>query len=203
MSFYGEQFSHDKIQHIMRLDVQNATLTAKCYRCEETVGMIVLAQATYLEGSLGGQPIGIKWLWCRNCGQPSTAIDGSVYPVGPEGSPIPSLPPTLKKTYEEIRMCTMVNAWSAVSILCRKLIMHIAVEKKADENKSFVHYLKYLEDNGFVGHDLKKLADKIRIQGNKANHEIEDISNTEGKKIFVFTFHLLTSIYVIKDQLDD
>ena len=69
--------------------------------------------------------------------------------------------------YEEARRCTTVEAYTASVLVLRKLLMHIAVEKEAEENKNFYHYVEYLASKGYVPPDGKNWIHKIRQLGNE------------------------------------
>jgi len=48
--------------------------------------------------------------------------------------------------HAEARSCVTVNAFTSAVLTCRKLLMHLAVEKGAPEGKSFLEYVEYLSD---------------------------------------------------------
>jgi hypothetical protein len=66
-----------------------------------------------------------------------------------------------------------VNSFTSAVLTCRKLLMHIAVEKGAPTNQSFLQYVEYLEQNHYVPPGGKGWVDYIRTKGNEANHEIK------------------------------
>ncbi|MBN2910759.1 hypothetical protein JQC72_14760 [Polycladomyces sp. WAk] len=59
------------------------------------------------------------------------------------GRTVKHLPKDVEKVYNEARDCTSVGAYTAAVMLCRKLLMHIAVEQGAEEGKSFKHYVDF------------------------------------------------------------
>jgi len=62
---------------------------------------------------------------------------GKQFPGPPFGNAVNSLPPDVAALYGEARSCMTVNSFTSAVLTCRKLLMHIAVEKKAPEGKSF------------------------------------------------------------------
>jgi hypothetical protein len=97
--------------------------------------------------------------------------------------------------YDEARDCMKVNAYTA-SILCsRKLLMNIAVSKGAEEGKTFVAYVDYLKDKGFLPPDSKEWVDHIRKTGNMATHQIQIMGRTEAEELITFVEMLLKFIY--------
>jgi hypothetical protein len=73
--------------------------------------------------------------------------------------------------------------------------MHIAVEKKAEPGKSFLEYVEYLADKGYVPPDGKGWVDHIRTKGNEANHEIKIMSEADARDLIAFSEMLLKFVY--------
>src|SRR5262249_41499499 len=67
---------------------------------------------------------------CSACRKPSVLIDGVVEPSSRPLRTPHGLPPTDQAIWEEARSCLGVRAYSATVMLCRKLLLHVAVEKK-------------------------------------------------------------------------
>lgn len=138
----------------------------------------------------------IKWLLCPNCGNGSVlAIDGNVYPGVPFGPNIEGLPENVLKAYKEARNCVSVNAFTSCELICRKILMHVAVEKGANEGDSFTNYLSYLEEKGFITPPMKNWVDLIRQHGNKATHLLESPDEKRAESTIMFTAELLRLIY--------
>src|SRR5689334_9357790 len=74
----------------------------------------------------------VRWIMCVNCLDGSVmSRDKTVYPSTPFGPKIEELPSEVEKAYLEARSCLSVNAATACELICRKILMHIAVEKGA------------------------------------------------------------------------
>ena len=86
-----------------------------------------------------------------------------------------------------------VSAYSTAVMACRKLLMHVAVEKGADKNKSFKHYVDWLVANHFVPPGGGGWVDQIRGRGNDANHEIDLVEQHEAEQVMSFVELLLKS----------
>ena len=69
----------------------------------------------------------------------------TVFPQAKFGDSFSKLPEDVNAIYEECRDCYSVGAYTSVILLARKLLMHIAVDCGAEENKTFVEYVDYLE----------------------------------------------------------
>lgn len=73
--------------------------------------------------------------------------------------------------------------------------MHIAVAQKADAGKSFVEYVEYLADQGYVPPNGRGWVDHIWIKGNEANHEIRLMAKPDAEELISFAEMLLKFVY--------
>lgn len=147
-------------------------------------------------GYYPGEQQPIKWLLCPNCGDGSVlAKDGKVYPGVPFGPNIEGLPNNVLEAYKEARNCMSVDAFTSCELICRKILMHVAVEKGAKEGESFTNYLSYLEGQGFITPPMKGWVDLIRQHGNKATHLLENPDKKRAESTIMFTAELLRLIY--------
>lgn len=80
-------------------------------------------------------------------------------------------------------------------MICRKLLMNIAVSKGAEENQNFQYYVDYLDSNNYTPNGTKDWVDVIRTQGNEATHEIAIYTREQAEEILSFTEMLLRLIY--------
>lgn len=69
--------------------------------------------------------------------------------------------------------------------------MNLAVLENADTGKSFVEYVDYLANNGFVPPKGRPWVDRIRKKGNEAVHEIQQMSESDAKEIMLLVEMLL------------
>jgi hypothetical protein len=88
-----------------------------------------------------------------------------------------------------------VNAYTACELLCRKILMHVAVDKGGKEGESFATYLTYLQNAGYITPSMKGWVDLIRQHGNKATHEIDPPDSKRAEGTLMFTGELLRVIY--------
>lgn len=163
---------------------------------------------------------------CWNCGEniasekgyPSKDIDQSIYICHKCNAPnifdsrkknsfksvpgknIKKLPLAINTIYNEARSCLSVEAYTGAIMLFRKILMNIAVEEGADEDKNFKYYVKYLCDNGFVHKRQIIQADKIRNLSNDANHQIESRTEEEANEMLKFIEFLLLNNYEFADE---
>ena len=88
-----------------------------------------------------------------------------------------------------------VNAYTAAELICRKILMHVSVEKGAKEGESFASYISYLEKQGYVTPPMKPWVDIIRMHGNASTHQLEAPSQGRAKSTVMFTAELLRLTY--------
>ena len=138
---------------------------------------------------------------CHKCGSPNVydMVGNPIISKKP-GKFICKLPDDIKTVYEEARSCLSVEAYTGAIMLFRKIIMNMAVEEGAEENKNFKHYIDYLCDNGYVHKKQVKQADTIRELGNSANHQIECRTKDEAESMLKFIEFLLLNNYEFADE---
>jgi len=141
-------------------------------------------------------------IWICPCGNP-TFFDGEKqYPSYPFGNEIEGIAEAgVKELYDEARRCTATQAFTAAVLVCRKLLMHIAVEKGAPKGKSFIEYVEFLSDNHYVPPDGKGWVDHIRKKGNEATHEIVIIEQKDAMDLISFTEMLLRFVYEFPSKI--
>jgi hypothetical protein len=88
-----------------------------------------------------------------------------------------------------------VQAFTAGELMCRKILMHVAVDKGAAEGDTFAAYLDYLEGEGYITPPMKPWAGVIRQHGNSATHKIPPVDEARGLGTLAFTTQLLRMIY--------
>lgn len=133
---------------------------------------------------------------CPNCYRPSTSFPHEeIWPSAALGESVSSVPTKTYELYLEARRCTAASAHTAAVLLCRKILMHLAVEKGAPEGKTFFSYVEYLADNNYVPPDGKGWVDHIRKKGNEATHEIVVMEREDAGDLLAFVAMLLRIIY--------
>ena len=132
---------------------------------------------------------------CPDCSGPTLLEGEHQVPGVPYGNPVKHLPDDIARLYEEARSSMAAGAPTAAVLCCRKLLMHVAVERKANEGQNFVTYVQFLEDNHFIPAGAKSWVDQIRTRGNEANHEIQIKSRPEAEEMIDFAEMLLKVIY--------
>lgn len=143
---------------------------------------------------------------CSYCNKPSfiEVEKGTIIKVTPSvaiGKNVEGLPDEVKKLYEEARICTGAGAYTSAVLTCRKILMHVAVEKKAQEGMKFIDYVEYLASEGYIPKEGKKWVDYIRTKSNEANHEIKMMVKDDADTLVTFVEMLLRLIYEFNERL--
>lgn len=160
----------------------------KCAKCERDVSGAVVARTT--SGAV------VLWLQCPNCGDGAVQPqDGNIYPGVAFGVKLEGLPGEVEMAYTEARNCMKVDAYGACELVCRKILMCVAVEKGAKEGESFSSYLTYLGEKGFITNAMMGWVEIIRENGNKAAHKIEQVEKERAESTIMFTAELLRVVY--------
>ena len=134
---------------------------------------------------------------CHFCNKPTFLdTDGKQYPGASFGDYVKGIEDdSVQKLYDEARRTMSVSSYTATVLSCRKLLMHIAVQKGADEGNSFATYVKYLAEHHYIPPDAIGWVDHIRSKSNEANHEIKIMEKEDAETLLSFIAMLLKVIY--------
>lgn len=147
---------------------------------------------------------GPAWYLCTTCRRPSVLDEGLVQPGSRPLRTPRGLPAIDASIWEEARSCLGVYAYSATVMLCRKLLLHIAVEKglpakdKRNRAPSYMDAVKHLESAGVITRDMREWVDEIKDIGNDANHELTPIFEAQARDVATFTEQLLILAYEMR-----
>jgi hypothetical protein len=138
----------------------------------------------------------VRIVICSHCEQPTYFDEeGTQWPGPTPGTPVQALPPEVEAIYNEARRSMSVAAPNTSVMACRKLLMHIAAERGAGEDRTFKQYVEWLVQNHYVPPGGEGWADHIRGKGNEANHEIDLIDTHTAEQVLAFTEFLLRFVY--------
>ncbi len=79
--------------------------------------------------------------------------------------------------------------------------MNIAVSQGAAEGESFLSYVSYLADKGYVPPNGKHWVDHIRKKGNEANHEIALMDKGNAIELLEFCEMLLKFVFEFPNRV--
>lgn len=77
------------------------------------------------------------WLRCPNCNRGAVSnADRGIEPGLRPGSDLRGLPGDVARAYTKARDAASVNAWTATEMMCREILMHVAVDKGAKKGET-------------------------------------------------------------------
>lgn len=139
---------------------------------------------------------------CPSCGHPTYKNYSYLTPGSSYGSEIPNLPVTVESIYNEARSSYKAGAYTGVILICRKVLMNVAIDRGAKPNLKYIEYVDYLLDEGYVPPKSEKWIDDIRKEGNSATHDETSKNQNDAKKILDFVQMLLLINYKFNDDLE-
>lgn len=140
---------------------------------------------------------------CTYCEMPSFLWEDTQVPGRKFGNEILGISDTVSHLYDEARNSFSVNSYTAVLLVCRKLLMHIAVELEAEPDKSFKYYVDYLSDNNYITSRSDKWVDAIRQYGNQKTHEVTIASREEAERIIKFVEMILKTNFEYPSMMEN
>ncbi len=138
---------------------------------------------------------------CSFCERPTYFEDDQQVPAERYGAEVEALPEGIGALYGEARAAYAASAFTASVLVCRKILMNVAVEEGADEGKPFIEYVDYLANAGYVPPNGRPWVDHIRRTGNEATHEIRHVSAEEAKELISFVEMLLKFVYEFPSRI--
>jgi hypothetical protein len=138
---------------------------------------------------------------CPHCAKPTFFHGETQQPEVAPGNEVNHVPEDVYALYKEARNCVAVSAYTASVLICRKLLMNLAVSQGAGENLKFIEYVDYLANNGFVPPNGRGWVDHIRKKGNEATHEIQVMIHDDATELISFSEMLLKFIYEFPAQV--
>jgi hypothetical protein len=141
------------------------------------------------------QPSEVAVYLCSYCEQPTYFFDERQVPGAPYGNAVEGLPDDVGSLYQQARDAFAVEAYTSSVLTCRKLLMNVAVSQGAREGETFIGYVQYLADSGYVPPHGQGWVDHIRQRGNEANHEIRLMTKGDAEELIAFVEMLLKFIY--------
>ena len=129
--------------------------------------------------------------------------DDTILPPPQTFGNIDGLPDGIDNLYDEARASFGAQAYTGCEMLCRKILMNMAVNKGDKPNKRFVEYVDYLNSNYCVTQSLKDMAETIKDNGNEATHEINPPDQERVEYTLRFTKRILDTIYGAEHELGE
>ena len=150
----------------------------------------------YVSRSMQGKVIGV--FICPHCNKP-TFIDEIIYktqfPLPKKENDLHHIPSEVNKVYQEALDAYSAGAFTGTTLLCRKLLMSIAVNLGAKENQTFAEYVKFLDEESYITKTSRIWVDLIRKIGNKATHNLDVSTKEEAENDLKFCEMILKNNY--------
>ena len=137
------------------------------------------------------------WLSCVECGTPHVKSGSLVSPSSPPLSTPEGLADPELAVWAEIRACLGIGAYTSATMMCRKMLFHLAVanglpaKDGGGRAPNFTQATKHLQAEGIITSRMRPWVDRIKDIGNEANHELEAISERDAMDVARFTEQLL------------
>lgn len=141
-----------------------------------------------VSASRGEQPP-VSWLRCTGCGCGSVDNAGATSPAPLLGDAVEGLPAEIEAACREARATAGLSAHTSCELMRRKILVHVAVDKGADEGKSFVEYLTGIEQSGYATPPMRPWLDLIRQYGNESTYRLATASRERALNTLAFTAH--------------
>lgn len=183
-------------------ELKNAGIDFLCPNCERKVRAHYVIQNEY-SSEFGNKRFKDIALICPSCGtinQKDIETGEFLRNPLPLKQTLEKLPEDVERVFSQAKDCYRVGAYDAVTMLLRKLIMHIGVTEGLDEGKSFNYYVGELHKNGLIPPKSKGYIDKIRESGNEINHEITYETKENADDLLRITEVLLLNAYEYADD---
>ena len=162
------------------------TYQHKCGHCGLGVAGIVVA--SYPTKS-------IQWIGCPACLKGSVVNNDVITPMPFLGDDVQGLEEPVKGAYLEARKSLSSKSNTACVLMCRKILMNVAVNKGAPKGNNFIDYVNYLVEKGHITPTMQVWVNKIREIGNEATHEIPLSDDKQASNALTFTALLLKNVY--------
>lgn len=194
---------HDHISWTNTTDGKPKSYT--CGYCAHQVGPVKCFRGTlYRKNTKGGlQSTETAVYICSYCNMPTffPDIQSNLQTPSPmPGTPIKHIPSAINNAYQEARLCFQAGSFTASVLMCRKLLMNMAVTNGAEINLSFASYVDFLASNGYLPPNAKPWVDRIRLLGNEATHDVTAKSSTDATLALKVTEMLLRFLYEYPEE---
>lgn len=164
-----------------------------CGHCGKDVGGAAVCYQVF--------PLAI-WLRCPNCFNGSVWSGEGLYPPSLSSSraytmDVAGLPDNIAHVYHEARKAISVQMHTSCELLCRKILVAVAVDKGAKGKTTRNHKtcIRYLVRKGHVAGLETGMASFVRLAGNQSTHEIRSPSLDRAEQTLKFTAMVLKRMY--------
>lgn len=177
---------------------------ADCPNCGRVQALIVAAEADNIGSNRATVPSGAQtllYLRCATCREGIVVNHGVVSPRSRPMRDLGGLPGDVQAVWREVRAVLSVSGWTAGVMLCRKIVLHVAVshelpaKNERGRGPTFEDAVSHLTTVGLITPLMKPWVDHIRTVGNGANHELDPVGEQDALRVATFTEQLLVLAY--------
>lgn len=170
---------------------------------------VVAFTCGYCGRGVNGEVVGGKYvagssvaLQCPLCEEISgRSTKGVIHPAATQQMGVAHLPTDVHEAWLEAVTSLNAGAPTACEIMCRKILMHVAVDvANSKPGRTFVEYIDDLDTAGYISTGLKPKIDEIRNRGNIANHDLPASPTAQAENTMAVTRHLLVSVYELPNS---
>lgn len=145
----------------------------------------------------------VSWCLC-SCDKTEPTIiiekDGQVLTQLPLVNEFPAgknWPADLRDLYEEAAKAYCAGAFTAASMVCRKILMACACEEGDGEGKSFAQYVDHITTKVLTFPRATAAIDAIRSIGNDANHKVTFVAQADARRSLEIITYMLNAVYAL------
>ena len=169
------------------------------FTCGSCSSQVASDRGFYIEGGARALPGEVPdrqptIVLCPMCTRPTFFVLDEQHPGPLPGALVQHLPANVEPVYTEARRDFAVGSFMSVALVCRSLLMHVAVDAlKEPEGKNFTEYVDALvaayapRGNAWV--------DRVRKLGNAGTHRIDPITREDATAAFKFSEMILRLAY--------
>lgn len=174
-------------------DLAGAWTAATCPHCGGNQALLV--------GRAGART---GWFRCVTCLKGFVRNEQTISPSARPLRTPDKLPDGDLAVWEEVRICLGSGAYMAAVMLCRKLLLHIAVaaglpeENEKGRGPGFAECVTHLATAGVITQQMLEWVEPIKDIGNEATHKIVVVTKEQAEQVATFTLQLLVLAYELR-----
>ena len=179
--------------------VINNDISCVCGHCNNNISLNTYAEYYNTDSNIYLYSTG----QCPYCEKPIIydRLKKTAIPYSSKFDTINHLPKDIDILYKECKDSFSVGSYTCCVITARTLMAHIAVEQGAEENKSFVEYVNYLQQNCLPIKTNNAWVDKIRQLGNDSTHKLLIATKEEAELSIKFIIAILKNVYEFPNSI--
>jgi hypothetical protein len=123
-------------------------------------------------------------------------------PATRPGGDVDGLGAEVAAAWQEARSALGAGAPTAAEHMCRKILIHIAVDHDAKEGIPFQAAIDHLLEKGVITAQWKPWIQKIKEHGHEAAHDLTPVTMERAETTLGFTQQLLELVYGTRHKMN-